>query len=94
MVNLKEIKRQIKALKILKKRADLIDKKEINKKLSILKMTLKEALIVSPTKQKLIDEILKNDKLTKVLGIDLKKFSEEELKKHLKKLTEKGRNGK
>ena len=88
----KEIKKQIRALRKLKKVCGIHSKErnDFNKKIRDLKEELAGLVIPgTPEKDKLIAEILKRDKLLGKLDINLNKFSVAELQKHLDLITKK-----
>lgn len=93
----KEIKQEIRRLKKSKRdfKTNSNERKEIKKKILELKRKLVEKQVVNSEKDPMILEILKAEKEQKItptfetLGIDLHKYTLEQLKIHLKNLTDK-----
>lgn len=94
MIDNREIKRQIRLLRKLKKdmHKGTQDRRDINKKIRELK-TKMEATHTKTTaeKQSLIDQVLVIRPEYKELGIDLYKYTEEQLLKHIVNIKIKGR---
>jgi len=95
----KEIKQKIRALKKIKKdlRSGTKERLTLGREIKALKKQLTEAKSQpEPLKEPIIAEILLIEKQRKTiptfetLGIDLHKYSLEQLKKHLQKLINKG----
>jgi len=93
-----EIRKEIKRLKRLKKdlRPGSKERIEIFRKIKDLKQQRAEITAVEPGKERLIAEILRIEAEYNIkprfeeLGIDLHKFSQNELQKHIDKLLKKG----
>lgn len=93
----KEIKKTIKQLKKLKKDCPVKTqhRRDINKKLREFKDRLANIYQIDDEKQKLIDEIYRlKPYLKQIRGIDLCKFTKEELKKHIERVKKGGREWK
>lgn len=86
--NEKDIKKEIRSLKKLKLqcRAGSEERITLHRKIKELKDKLVEKKVGDIEKEPLIKEILELDKSFEVLGIDLNKFSVQELTSHLKKM--------
>jgi len=90
-MNEKEIKREIRSWKKLKKKLKTNkgkamkckERNDINRKIRELKFQLENLYKSSPEKQKLIEEIYKLEPQFLILKIDLRKHSIEQLQKHI-----------
>ena len=88
-MNIKDIKKEIKILKKLKKQLQPGSKEriEIFRKIKELKGQVNPIdMVVDEDKQALIAELQGADPLFERLGIDLRKFTVKELSKHLENL--------
>lgn len=92
MINEKEIKRQIRYLRKLKKETKVKTplRRELNKKIRALKKQIPYLYNIPPEKAKLIQEIYRIRPELRNIRFDLRKFSIEQLKHHIK-LTKKKR---
>jgi len=90
-MNEKDIKREIRQLKKLKRacRAGSDERLELYRKIKELQAQLDVRVDDSKEKKPIIAEILKLDKVMASIEIDLTKHSVAELEKYLKKLKEK-----
>ena len=94
-MDIKEIKQEIRQLKKLKLQCQPGSKERLNlgHKIKDLKKKLVEITISDPAKDKIISEILKVEAEQKItprfadIGIDLHKYTLEQLKYHLNKIT-------
>ena len=94
----KEIKQEVRKLKKLKLacRAGTPERIDLGRKIKALKKQLPDVSTPEPLKEPIISEILRIEAERKSiptfeqLGIDLHKYSIEQLKKHLQKLNKKG----
>jgi uncharacterized protein with von Willebrand factor type A (vWA) domain len=88
MIDPKEIKKEIRALRKLKLACQpgSDERLDLEHKIKDLKKQLVEVIRPEPEKDNLIAEILKVDILLGKLDIDLKKFSIKELQKHLDRI--------
>ena len=90
-MNEKDIKQEIRALKKLKLQCKSGTKERIAlyREIKELQAKISDLSVVDIDKQKLIDTICKQDNSFNVLGIDLRKFTIEQLQFHLKKISQK-----
>ena len=85
MIESKELKKEIRQLRKLKLqcRAGSNERLELEHKIKALKKQLKDLIIIEPNKEKLIKEILELEKDFPKDLIDLNKYTEEQLQKHI-----------
>lgn len=90
-MNTKQIKQELRRLKRVKKdlRKTSDEHADVKKRIKDLKLKLVDITTVTPTKQKLIDEINKLTPKYLVGMTDLKIYSESQLEIHLKNLRSK-----
>ena len=89
MTDIKELKKQIKRLKRLKLkcRAGCKERIDLHRQIKRLQNKITEQNQPEPEKDLLIEKILKIKPEYITLGMNLKKFTKEELEKHLKRIT-------
>ena len=95
IIDVRETKERIKQLKKLKNQMQVGSsaRKSLNKKLREEKTKLEQAVNLTTDKQEMIKRLYLLKPNLKVLRIDLEKFTEEQLQKHLDKiLIKKGGN--
>jgi len=87
-MNEKDIKKEIRTLKKLKRqmRAGSSDRIEIHRRIKELQVKVAELKGFDEAKKELVEKIKRLDHSFEKLGINLYKFSKEELEKHLSKL--------
>ena len=85
MTDLKEIKKELKRLKKIKRqlRPKTKERIELNKQIRVLKEQLEKQNISDPTKEKLIAEILILEPNFPKDLVDLRKYTNEQLQKHI-----------
>lgn len=88
IVNIKEIRQRIKDLRKLKNQTQVGTpaRREILKKIREEKSKLEQSVSLTPNKEAMIKKILALKPHLKVIGVDLEKFSEDQLSKHLNKI--------
>jgi predicted transcriptional regulator len=87
----KEIKKEIRKLKKLKKqcRPGTTERIDLHRKIKELQALLEDINVVDNDKDAIIAEIMRLDKVMASIDIDLRKHSIKDLQKHLDKLKEK-----
>lgn len=87
MINDREIKEQIKALKKVKKgsRVKTALRHDLNKRIRDLEKKLTEGYAMTTEKEELIKKIYKAEPDVKKIKMDLRKFTMEELEYHYRK---------
>ena len=96
MIDIKETKRKIRELNKIKKdsRKNSKLRRNLNKKIRELKKRLEDSIIITPRKKELIKEIYKlKPYLKKLTKFNLKKFTIEQLEKHIRLVKEKRKRG-
>lgn len=84
----KDIKSEIRKLRKLKRqcRAGTEERLNLHRQIKLLQEKLVERIEIDKEKEPLIKQILVEDELLRKLGIDLNKFTIEELQHHLSKI--------